>query len=82
MADKRVDLTYNADGEFDTIDRYADLTGTRLVAASAFGYDTIGQLTSLTQGTAATPTAFADYGGLSTPTAKSPASRTAATAGL
>ena len=62
VADKRVDLTYNAGGEFATINRYADLTGTTLVAASVYGYDTNAQLTSLTQGTSGNATAFAGYG--------------------
>ena len=62
VADKRVDLTYNADGEFATINRYADLTGTTLVAASVYGYDSLAQLTSLTQGTFGDATAFAGYG--------------------
>ena len=62
VADKRVDLTYNADGEFATINRYADLTATTLVAKSVYSYDTLGDLTGLTQGTTSTADAFAGYG--------------------
>ena len=53
VAAKRVDFTYNADGQYATINRYADLAGTLLVAGSAYGYDSRGAITSLahTQGT-------------------------------
>ena len=46
MAYKEVDFTYNADGQFDTIDRYNDLAGTELVAGSTYGYDADGQFIS------------------------------------
>ncbi|MHB9047276.1 MAG: RHS repeat-associated core domain-containing protein [Pirellulales bacterium] len=47
VADKRVDLAYNAAGQFTTISRYANLTGTQLVAQSNYGYDLAGRLTNL-----------------------------------
>ena len=47
VADKRVDFTYDADGRWDTITRYADQAATDLVATSTYGYDLAGRLTSL-----------------------------------
>jgi RHS repeat-associated protein len=60
VADKRVDFGYLADGQYDQITRYADLAGTQLVAASTYGYDGAGQLTSLVHAKAST--IFAGYG--------------------
>ena len=48
MAEKRVDFTYDAASQWDTITRYADLAATDLVATGAYGYDLAGRLTSLT----------------------------------
>jgi RHS repeat-associated protein len=48
VAEKRVDLAYNAAGAFSTITRYADLAGTDLVATTTYGYDNALRLTSLT----------------------------------
>ena len=48
VAEKRVDFAYNADGQFNTITRYANLTGTQLVATGTYDYDLAGRLTSLT----------------------------------
>src|SRR5262249_12548420 len=47
VADKRVAFSYKLDGQFDTIERYADLAKTELVATSTYGYDLAGRLTSL-----------------------------------
>jgi len=47
VSEKRVDLAYNAAGQFATITRYEDLAGTELVATSTYGYDGDGRLTSL-----------------------------------
>lgn len=60
VAEKRVDLAYNAAEQFSGIDRYADLAGADLVATSAYGYDGTGRLASLShvQG----GTTFAGYG--------------------
>src|SRR5438552_6985532 len=53
VADKRIDLAYNAAGQFDTIKRYADLAASKLVVTSAYSYDGLGRLTDLahTKGT-------------------------------
>jgi RHS repeat-associated protein len=53
VASKQVDLSFNPDGQFSTIARYADSAGDDPVATSQFGYDGLGRLTSLThaQGT-------------------------------
>ena len=48
VAPKQADLSYNADGQFSTIARYADLAGDDPVAASEYGYDGLGRLTTLT----------------------------------
>ena len=48
VTDKRVDLAYNALGQYTTITRYADLAGTQEVATSTYGYDLAHRLTSLT----------------------------------
>ncbi|MCC7084413.1 MAG: RHS repeat protein, partial [Pirellulales bacterium] len=47
VAQKHVDFTYNAAGQFDTITRYAAMTATNLVATSSYGYDLAGRLISL-----------------------------------
>jgi RHS repeat-associated protein len=47
VSEKRVDLAYNAAGQFATITRYEDLAGTELVATTTYGYDGAGRLTSL-----------------------------------
>ncbi|MCE5268857.1 MAG: autotransporter-associated beta strand repeat-containing protein [Planctomycetaceae bacterium] len=50
VAEKRVDFTYNAVGQFSTIARYNALAGGsgNEVATSVYGYDAAGRLTSLT----------------------------------
>ena len=48
VAPKRVEFSYDDGSQFDTIPRYADTGGTQLVAASAYGFDLAGRLTSLT----------------------------------
>jgi RHS repeat-associated protein len=52
VAEKRVDLSYLADGRFDTISRYKDLDGGsgNLIAESIFAYDLMGRLTDLEHG--------------------------------
>ena len=47
VADKRVDFEYNALGQFASITRYADLSGTDLVATTEYTYDDRGRLTDL-----------------------------------
>jgi RHS repeat-associated protein len=48
VADKRVDFTNLTNGQFDTINRYSDLTGTTLVALSSYTYDGAERLKTLT----------------------------------
>ncbi len=49
VADKRVDLGYNALGQFTSIARYKDTDGgtANEVASAAYSYDTLGRLTGL-----------------------------------
>ena len=42
VAAKRVDFTYTAIGEYSGVSRYANLTGTQLVASSTYGYNSNG----------------------------------------
>jgi RHS repeat-associated protein len=60
VAEKRIDFGYLADGRYDSISRFADVTGTEFVANTAFGYDDAGRLTAKTH--ASNTTTFADYG--------------------
>jgi RHS repeat-associated protein len=46
--DKRVNFTYNAVGQFATIQRFADLAGAQAVASSQYQYDALNRLTKLT----------------------------------
>ncbi len=49
VAEKRIDFTYNAVGQFTTINRYASLTDPmQLVATSAYSYDSSERLIGLT----------------------------------
>jgi RHS repeat-associated protein len=58
---KLVNFTYNADGQFDTIDRFNSTTDTSgEVAKSQYAYNDLGQLTSLTHGNSDSSTAYAD----------------------
>ena len=59
--DKRVDFTYDADGQSSTIDRYASLDTSQLVADSTYGYNAAGQITSLTDTAADGYTTYAAY---------------------
>lgn len=47
VSDKRVDIGYNALGQFTSIDRYTDLAATELVVSSTYGYDSASRLISL-----------------------------------
>jgi hypothetical protein len=47
VAAKLVNFTYNADGQYTTISRYANLAATQLAATSTYGYNSDGQITSL-----------------------------------
>ena len=61
VSDKRVDLTYNPLGQFASINRYADLTGTQLVVGSTFVYDSLNRLTSLTHANSTSTVAFYNF---------------------
>ena len=54
VAEKRIDFAYNAASQFDTISRYADLSGSEFVANTFFAYDGMGRLASLIHSTDAT----------------------------
>ena len=41
--------------------RFSDLTATNLVATSAYGYDSLGRMTSLNHGTASNAIGYAGY---------------------
>jgi YD repeat-containing protein len=62
VAVKCVDLAYNADGQYTSLSRYADTTGTNLVATSTFGYNGVGALTSLSYDKGGTNFAAYTYG--------------------
>nr|WP_044290864.1 DUF4277 domain-containing protein [Rivularia sp. PCC 7116] len=47
VADKRVDMTYDAASQLKGINRYADLAGTQLVADSSYDYDVASRLKEL-----------------------------------
>ena len=51
---KRIDLSYNAAGNFAGVSRYANLAGTQLVASTTYGYDNDNRLTSLSHDKGAT----------------------------
>jgi RHS repeat-associated protein len=59
VADKRIDFTYNAAGQWNTITRYEDLIGSALVATSTYVHDNAGRLTALTH--AQNTNILADY---------------------
>lgn len=48
VADKRVDITYDAASQMRSVTRTSDLAGTQLVAASTYAFDLAGRLTNLT----------------------------------
>jgi RHS repeat-associated protein len=47
VAEKRIDLTYDAASQWQSITRYADLAATKVVATSAYTFDAVGRMTSL-----------------------------------
>ncbi len=63
VAEKRIDLTYDADGQYATITYYSDLDGgaSNLVMTATYAYDDVGQLTGLvyTDASSATIRSFA-----------------------
>ena len=63
VADKRVEFTYNLAGQFDTITRHADLSGSsQIVATSTYAYDLTGRLDTLTHAKSGTTFAGYDFG--------------------
>lgn len=54
VAAKRVDLSYTASSEFSAITRYADTTGTNIVATTSYTYDQAHRLTNLSHTKGAT----------------------------
>ena len=61
VAEKRIDFTYDAAGNYAMITRYADLDGTELVATATYTFDAAYELTGLMY-TDAGQTALASYG--------------------
>jgi RHS repeat-associated protein len=61
VAVKRVDLTYNAAGQFDVISRYQSTNTSAPVATSHFGYDGMGRLKDLDHKTNGGATTLASY---------------------
>ncbi|MCL4207885.1 MAG: hypothetical protein KJ000_35820, partial [Pirellulaceae bacterium] len=57
VAEKRIDLSYDAASQWQTITRYADLAATKLVATSDYAFDAAGRLTALTHAQGVTPLA-------------------------
>ncbi len=58
---RRVDLTYNALGQFATIDRFADLSASLLVVASQYTYDNMNRLSRLAHNKSSSTVAFYDF---------------------
>src|SRR5262249_4242775 len=55
-----VHFSYNELGEFNAIDRFADMVGTQLVTHSAYSYDALNRLISLAHSQGSSPVAFYD----------------------
>jgi len=63
-SDKRVDLTYNQIGQFESISRYGDLAAAQLAVTTSFTYDDLNRLTDLDHTAAGGPSggiAFYDF---------------------
>jgi RHS repeat-associated protein len=61
VVNKRANFTYNPIYQMETLKRYADLTGTLLVATSTYSYDPMSRLTQLAHTQGATPTSLNTY---------------------
>lgn len=61
VAEKRVDFAYNPLGQFASIDRYADLSGSQLVVSTSYAYDGKNRLTDLVHNNGQTDVAFYRY---------------------
>jgi RHS repeat-associated protein len=61
VINKRANFTYNPIHQMETLKRYADLTGTLLVATSTYSYDLMNRLTQLAHTQGATPISLNTY---------------------
>ena len=61
VSEKRVDLFYNALGQFASIERYSDLAATLPVVRTFYSYDELNRLTDLRHRNASTDIAFYEY---------------------
>jgi hypothetical protein len=61
VAEKRIDFTYDADGQYATVTRYADLAGTELVATATYTFDAAYELVGLTYTSGTTTLASYTY---------------------
>ena len=61
VSDKRVDFAYNNLGQFSSIDRYANLSGTPLVNSSTYTYDTLNRIDRVGHSNGTVDVAFYDF---------------------
>ena len=61
VADKRVDFGYDGLGQFASIERYSDLSGSQLVGSSIYTYDGLNRLTNLNHSNGSGTFAFYDF---------------------
>ena len=61
VEDKRVDFAYEVRGGYSTINRYADVAATKLVAASDYSYDDFARLIEIEHTKGTTPLAKHEY---------------------
>ena len=61
VADKRVDFGYDGLGQFTSIERYSDLSGSQLVGNSTYTYDGLNRLTNLSHSNGSGTFAFYDF---------------------
>jgi RHS repeat-associated protein len=61
ISDKRVNFAYNVLGQYTSVDRYSDLTGTQLVNRTNYSYDNLNRLTSLGHSNGTDNVAFYNY---------------------
>ncbi|TWU48737.1 tRNA(Glu)-specific nuclease WapA precursor [Rubripirellula tenax] len=61
VADKRVDIAYNAIGQFASINRFSDPAGTQLVVGTNFTYDSLNRLERIAHDSSRGTVAFYDY---------------------
>jgi RHS repeat-associated protein len=61
VVNKRANFTYSPIHQMETLKRYADLTGTLLVATSTYSYDPMSRLTQLAHTQGATTTSLNTY---------------------